>query len=252
MYSKFVGKLRYLTDNSRPDLLGYVGILSLKHNSNNESVRASLCDDMLRYLCSDGNQQLSFRNPGRWILYGFCDASYVTSGASKSRLGGCFFIGFSTGAVHTYSKQDTTVSHSSTEAEIKAIDMAIRTIIMLRSLLSELGYPQDQPTRLYCDNKSAIEICETLRSGHKTKHINVRINYIREQLNQRTVSLHFVPTELNVADVLTKPLVEESFQYCQEKLLSGFTSSELDIIHRAHVATAYCETDKENIIIIHP
>lgn len=73
-----------------------------------------------------------------------------------------------------------------------------------------MGYKFDAATTIYVDNKSAIELCSTLKMTHKTKHINMRINYIRELINKRMVSLSFIPTEYNVADVLTKPLAAKS------------------------------------------
>jgi hypothetical protein len=101
--------------------------------------------------------------------------------------------------------------------------MAIRSAAYIRELLLELGCEQRKPTKLYVDNKSAIDICETLKVGHKTRHINVRLQYIREQVNARAVELVFVPSEQNVADILTKPLHITAFHRCQEKLLHGFT-----------------------------
>ena len=57
------------------------------------------------------------------------------------------------GAIIAKSKRDSTVSNSSTEAEIKAIDLAIREATWLRGFLSELGFAQDGPTPIYTDNK---------------------------------------------------------------------------------------------------
>jgi len=183
-----------------------------------------VCRDFLRYLARDKDKGLKLGGRDHEMeLFGYCDASYVNTGTCKSRLGGCFFISKDSGAIHCFSKKDTTVSHSSTEAEIKAIDMAIRSAAYIRELLLELGCEQRKPTKLYVDNKSAIDICETLKVGHKTRHINVRLQYIREQVNARTVELVFVPSEQNVADILTKPLHITAFHRCQEKLLHGFT-----------------------------
>ena len=160
-------------------------------------------------------------------LLGYTDASYNTDGRSKCRLGGCIFLGYNSGAIMSYSRCDTissapipitippivdddinitTLSHSSCEAELKGADMLIREIIHIRNMLQFLGYNITTPTPVYIDNKSAITLCELLKSNHKTKHINMRINFIRECINSAIVSLYFVPTGMNVADILTKPL----------------------------------------------
>jgi hypothetical protein len=219
----FVGKTRYLVDNSRPDLLAAIGIMSEGAKTASPYMRM-VCRDFLRYLARDKDKGLKLGGHDHEMeLFGYCDASYVNTGTCKSRLGGCFFISKDSGAIHCFSKKDTTVSHSSTEAEVKAIDMAIRSAAYIRELLLELGCEQRKPTKLYVDNKSAIDICETLKVGHKTRHINVRLQYIREQVNARAVELVFVPSEQNVADILTKPLHITAFHRCQEKLLHGFT-----------------------------
>jgi hypothetical protein len=148
-------------------------------------------------------------------LFGYCDAAYVTDGNCKSRLGGCLFLGLNAGAVYSFSKNDTTVSHSSTEAEIKAIDELSRQIVHVREILEFMGYILQGACTIYVDNKSAIELCKTLRTTHKTKHINMRIHYIRELINHRIIQLVFIPTEFNVADVLTKPLgVKDHNRHC--------------------------------------
>ena len=59
-------------------------------------------------------------------LFGYADAAHISQHDSKSQLGFCFFLNTTSGAVVAKSKRDTTVSHSSTEAEIKAVDLAIR------------------------------------------------------------------------------------------------------------------------------
>ena len=66
---------------------------------------------------------------------------------------------------------DNLVSHSSTEAEIKAIDKLCREIVYMREVLKFVGYEQKEPTVVYVDNKSAIELFKTLKVTHKTKHI---------------------------------------------------------------------------------
>lgn len=79
-------------------------------------------------------------------LFGYSDASYITVGNCKSRLGGCLFLGMYSGAISSYSKNDTTVSHSSTEAEIKAIDELCRQIVYIRDILIFMNINIVNPT----------------------------------------------------------------------------------------------------------
>ena len=159
-------------------------------------------------------------------LFCFTDASYITEGDSKCQLGNCFFITKDSGAIYSTSKKDTTVSHSSTEAELKALDLGIRTVIYMRIMLKDMGYEQKLPTEIFIDNKSAKELSETLKSTHKTKHLNMRINFIREQINKNIIFLTFVSTENQVADILTKALSKEKFEKFSNLLLNGFNNSD--------------------------
>jgi hypothetical protein len=65
-------------------------------------------------------------------------------------------------------------------------------------------------------------LTETLKQSSKVKHFNLRINYIREQINNRNVKLVYISGKLNVADMLTKPLVGKVFTDHRRKLLCGF------------------------------
>ena len=62
---------------------------------------------------------------------------------------------------------------------------------------------------------------QTLKSPNKTKHINMRINYIRELINARIISLHFIGTDANVADMLTKALPTVVYERHSKIIMHG-------------------------------
>jgi hypothetical protein len=72
--------------------------------------------------------------------------------------------------------KDSTVSHSSTEAELTALDEVIRQAVWLRNFLAELIYHQSKPTVIYVDSKSSISISESLKTGSNQAHDD-EINY---------------------------------------------------------------------------
>jgi hypothetical protein len=219
------GLARFLADRTRPDILVAVGEFSSGRPEHPSEAHVKVALRTLRYVASTPYKGLKLGGNFPVKLFGFCDASFVSDGDSRSRLGGCLFLNEHSGAFQSFSKKDTTVSHSSTEAEIKALDELIRQIQSVRDLLEFLGCEQQEPTKIYMDNASAIEICRTLKSMHKTKHINVRINYIREVINSRMVEIHFVGSQWNVADVLTKPLPWNLFERHCNCLMNGLRAS---------------------------
>nr|GEW71018.1 retrovirus-related Pol polyprotein from transposon TNT 1-94 [Tanacetum cinerariifolium] len=71
---------------------------------------------------------------------------------------------------------------------------------------------------LYCDNKSKIALCCNNVQHSRPKHIDVRYYFIKEQVENRIMELYFVRTEYQLADIFTKPLPRERFNFLIEKL----------------------------------
>ena len=135
------------------------------------------------------------------------------------------FMNYDSGAIRTFSRNSTTagttLSHSSTEAEIKALDEVIREIMHILDMIEFISGKYSEPVIIYVDNKSAITLMETFKVSNNIKHINLRINFIREMINSKVIELHFVPTEFNVADLLTKPLDVATYLKLRDILMNG-------------------------------
>ncbi|GJR20603.1 retrovirus-related pol polyprotein from transposon TNT 1-94 [Tanacetum coccineum] len=71
---------------------------------------------------------------------------------------------------------------------------------------------------LYCDNKSAIALCCNNVQHSRTRHIDVRYHFIKKQVENGIVELYFVWTEYQLADIFTKPLPRERFNFLIDKL----------------------------------
>jgi hypothetical protein len=117
-----------------------------------------------------------------------------------------FVFTLSGGAVTWKSRRQPTVALSSTEAEYMAACEAATEAIWLRGLLSELGASQEEPTTIYEDNNGAIKISKNDCSHSRTKHIAVRLHFVRERVKTGEIDLVKLSTNEMVADMLTKPL----------------------------------------------
>nr|GEV28816.1 integrase, catalytic region, zinc finger, CCHC-type, peptidase aspartic, catalytic [Tanacetum cinerariifolium] len=71
---------------------------------------------------------------------------------------------------------------------------------------------------LYCDNKSAIALCCNIVQHLRANHIDVRYHFMKEQVENGIVELYFVRTEYQLADIFTKPLPREGFNFLIKKL----------------------------------
>jgi hypothetical protein len=218
------GALRFPADRCRPDILVAVGEMSSGASEGPSDEHMKVADRCRNYLMSTRSLGMLFGGNPQLCLFGYSDASYITEGNSKSRLGGCLFLSLYSGAIMSYSVNDTsisTLSHSSAEAEIKGIDKMVQEIIHVREVLTFLHCKPAGPTPLYIDASSSKDLIETLKTGHKTKHINMRINFIREQINAGVIALILIPGTKNVADVLTKGLSNDPFESHIEILMHG-------------------------------
>ena len=88
-----------------------------------------------------------------------------------------------------------------------------------RNFLGELGFVQKDPTILFEDNKSAISLIENIGNGFKTKHIELRYNFIREQVAKNIIRMQYLPTDEMTSDILTKPVGPVTFVHLRKYLL---------------------------------
>ena len=86
--------------------------------------------------------------------------------------------------------------------------LALKEGIWLKNLLVETTLFTNQPLMLYCDNMSAITIAKNLKHSEKTKHIAMKLQFIRELVQEGSIVLEHVRTEHQWADFLTKPLAK--------------------------------------------
>ncbi|GKB66901.1 hypothetical protein Tco_0928313 [Tanacetum coccineum] len=110
------------------------------------------------------------------------------------------------------SKKQKCTAISSTEAEYIALSWCCAQILWMRSQLTDYGF-QFNKIPLYCDNKSAIALCCNNVQLSRAKHIDVRYHFIKEQVENRIMELYFVRTEYQLADIFTKPLPRERFNF---------------------------------------
>ncbi len=138
-------------------------------------------------------------------LIGYCDAIYGSDLDTRRSVTGYTFL-LSGCCVTWFASRQASVSLSTTEAEYVALSDGCKESVWLRRLLSEIGHPQQQPTRLMEDNQACISIAENPRDHSCTKHIDIKFHHIRERIANGEVSLEYVPTADQLADIFTKGL----------------------------------------------
>ncbi len=96
----------------------------------------------------------------------------------------------------------------------------IQEICWLRGVLSELGFNTDEPTKVYMDSKSAIDLANNPVHHKRSKHITIKYHWIRQMVNRHLVQLVHVSSEMQLADMLTKALTEIIFNELTNRVLN--------------------------------
>ncbi|GJV71437.1 retrovirus-related pol polyprotein from transposon TNT 1-94 [Tanacetum coccineum] len=135
----------------------------------------------------------------------------------KSTFGGIQFLCGDMLVSWSSKKQDCT-SMSSVEAEYVSLSTCCAQVIWLRTQLTDYGFHFDK-IPMYCDSKAAIAISCNPVQHSRTKHIDVRYHFIKEQVEKGIVELFFVRTEYHLADLFTKALPEDRFKYLSDNLI---------------------------------
>ncbi|GJV42914.1 retrovirus-related pol polyprotein from transposon TNT 1-94 [Tanacetum coccineum] len=96
-------------------------------------------------------------------------------------------------------------------------DLVFSVCMCARSQLTDYGFEFNK-IPLYCDNKSDIALYYNNVQHSRSKHIDVRCHFIKEQVENGVVELYFVITEYQLADIFTKALPRERFEFLINKL----------------------------------
>ncbi|GJT60452.1 hypothetical protein Tco_1003985 [Tanacetum coccineum] len=128
----------------------------------------------------------------------------------KSTLGGLQFLGEK--LVSWSSKKQDCTAMSTTKAEYVSLFVCCAQVIWMQTQLLDYGYKYNI-IPMYYDSKSVIAISCNPVQHSRTKHIDIHYHFIKEHFEKGTMELYFVGTEYQLADLFTKALSKERFEY---------------------------------------
>ena len=210
-YQSMVGSLLYMAVATRPDIAQAVGAVA-KFCSRPSEAHLTAVKRILRYLKGTANLGLKFMKSESGELTGYSDADWAGDVDERRSTTGNLFL-MSGAPVSWLSKKQTVVALSTSEAEYVALSMAAQEAVWLRRFLSDLTTTElGIPTIIMEDNQGAIAMARNPGSHARTKHIDIRFHYVREAVQQGAIALQYCPTDVMLADLLTKSLAKSRFE----------------------------------------
>lgn len=213
-YKSIVGALQYAT-LTRPDITFVVNKVA--------QFMVSLTDDhwmavkrILRYLKGTISHGLQLFKFSPLTLSTYSDVDWAScSDDRKSTSGYLVYLGKN--LISWKSRKQDTVARSSTKREYRAMALATMEIIWVQAFLGELGVKSPPPI-LWCDNIGATYLSVNPVFHARTKHIKIDFHFVRDKVALGALKVFFIPTDDQIADILTKGLSSTKFMFFQSKL----------------------------------
>ena len=217
-YRSLIGNLLYLAICTRPDIIYAVSKAARKSKEPN----LEDWDNVIRiliYLKGTINYGINFsRNPD---VKAFVDADYAGDLETRRSTTG-FLITIGNTPTSWCSKLQHCISTSTAEAEYYSLSECSKHCIWYMNLLNELRM-NIKNIEIYIDNKAAIYNAKNQSINPKTKHMDIRVHYIRELVKENKIKLNYIKSQNNLADGFTK--------YLNNSLMDKFRNSILTSIN---------------------
>lgn len=205
-YQALTGSYQYLNISGRPDM-GFLANDMSRHLINPTRKDCKKGWRALRYL--RGTTDLGITFSGSKIsrtLVAYSDANWAGLGEENARSTSGWILKIGSGPIAWSSKKQDMTALSATESEYISATLAALQIVWTRRILTDCGIKLTKPTPLICDNRAAIQLASTRKVSQRTKHINVRYHKIRELIEDGEITMSWIRSEDQPADLFTKPL----------------------------------------------
>nr|GEZ59406.1 copia protein [Tanacetum cinerariifolium] len=141
----------------------------------------------------------------------YADSDHAGDYVDRKRTSGIYtFVGCC--LTSWFSKKQTAFAIFTTEAEYVSARKACQQALWMKQALIDYDVRLDN-VPIMCDNKCVIDLSKNPVQHSQTKHIEIRHHFLRDNVQKGHISIEKVPSVDNIADILTKPLKRESFNY---------------------------------------
>jgi len=217
IYRSGVGKLLHLMKWTRPDILNAVRELS-RFMSGATLAHLNAMYRVMRYCIATPERGLLLKPDTVWdgdpdfefVISGRSDSDYAKDPDRRRSVSG--YSTFLSGAPITMkSRMQTSVTLSVTEAELVSATQCAQDMLFAMRVMESVGLKVKKPMILEVDNKGTVDLTHTWSVGGRTCHDSVRQSFLRELEEEQVVTVKWIPTAENSADLFTKNLAGPAF-----------------------------------------
>lgn len=206
-YLSVIGSLSYLAVGTRPDIAFSVNFLA-RFSACPQKDHWTALKHLLRYLSST-------RNEGLWFKYGdvnstldvYCDANWGGEGSRSTHGYMIFLYGCLIGWA---SRRQSCVATSTCHAEYMALGTSTREVVWVINVLEDI-LKEKMKANLLCDNTAAVKVATDLHLTKRSHNVAREFHYVNEQIFDGNVSVTWIDTTQQRADILTKALGHQLF-----------------------------------------
>lgn len=239
-YRSLIGGLNHLANYTRPDIACAVNMCA-QFSANPGMGHWKAAKQILVYLRSTADYGVIYgRSNTKYIPFvpicGYTDASWADDPDERKSRTGTMLWSWG-GPIEWRSVKQKSIALSTTEAEYMAACEGVKSTIWARRLYTEFGYgdlgiPDDdgipteqelegyKPVVQFQDNSGCIEWSKNPVQHNRAKHIDLRYHFIRAKVKSGEVKLVHCPTEIMMADLLTKYLAAPRFAFLRNLMMS--------------------------------
>jgi hypothetical protein len=219
IYQEKVGSILYVAIMTRPDIARAAAELS-KYLTNPSEAHMAGADQTIQYLYATRYWAIEYNGSKRDdCLVIASDASFADDPEDRKSSQG-YIIQLCGGPVVWKASKQSTVTTSTTEAELLALDLTVRESYAVERFFRDIAHELDTPLRVYCDNQQTIRLVvgQNERITTKLRHVDIHNMWLRQEYGTGRFVVEYLPTADMPADGLTKPFPRQKFEHFRNML----------------------------------
>lgn len=220
-YRNLIGCLAFLAGRTRPDISYAVNIYS-QYQENPGMPHWNGLLKLLGYVKYTKDLRMNLSQINQLSLTAFSDADFANNKDDRTSMGGQIVF-LDQVPITWRSFKQKSIALSSMESEFIALTEAAKEITWLHRILTEcvdrkIVSQKYTLTKLLADNQACIDFSNSPIENNRTKHIDVKLFFIRDLIYQKIFKLEYVQSKLNLADIFTKPLTKLELQKFRNRI----------------------------------